>query len=265
MSTDQLHSERTGSREFCRDSDRGFGSAHCPIAVICALEFEFQCLVGALRRSRHTVTDSEVSSGPPAILLRRCGVGPSRARAATCKALSDGARSVLSWGVAGSLDSRVRPGTVVLASAVRLAGGKRIPTDMDWRRRLWRVLSPHTAVHEGELVSVEGALCTPQAKAAGGTSGAVAVDMESAAIGEGAVLARRRFAVIRVILDGVGDRLPETSQLIDSTGRIGPAGLAPLLCRPAQWVPLLLAARRFRRARLVLNRCASILAAEGLV
>ena len=67
--------------------------------------------------------------------------------------------------------------------------------------------------------------------------------------------------MLRVVLDGAGDRLPAVPGLIAPDGRVDPAAVAKALCAPRQWKPLWRAARRYGAARSVLFRCASLLAA----
>ena len=197
-------------------------------------------------------------------MLRQSGVGLARARAAAHDALRDGATALVAWGVAGSLDSSCPPGTVLLPAAVRRAGGTSFRTSTGWRERLAHDLAPHVGVQEGELLSVDEVLATPQAKAGARKLGAVAVDMESAAVAEIAAMAGRPFIALRVIFDGAGDQLPHVPGLVDPAGRLNLAAAARVLCRPRQWAPLWTATRRYHTARTVLGRCASILAEAGL-
>ena len=235
-----------------------------PVAIICALDFEFRTVTRMLRHPNWSGPFAKVGSPPGDILLRQSGVGQARARAAARDALRDGATALVAWGVAGSLDSSCPPGTVLLPAIVRRPGGTSFRASEGWRKRLAGKLAPHVAVQGGELLSVDEVLATPQAKAGARKLGAVAVDMESAAVAEIAATARRPFIALRVIFDGAGDHLPDAPDLVDPAGRLDLAAALRVLCRPRQWAPLWVATRRYHTARTVLGRCASTLAEAGL-
>ena len=212
------------------------------VAVICALEFERLSWTRALRVSANDDRFA-VRSGSANIVVRVCGVGQERARNAAIRALRDGAEALLSWGVAGGLDPSFRPGTVLLPATVLGPTGTSLAADTVLRQRLARTLVPHVAFEAGEILSVNEVLATPQAKASARRTGAVAADMESASIGAAAAQAGRPFAVVRVVLDGAGDRLPTVSGLIAPDGRVDNAAVVRALCAPRQWAPLWRAAR----------------------
>jgi len=236
-----------------------------PVTVICALQAERQSWARALRGTRAAAGDRAAAGTRTGnIVLRVCGIGQQAARDSAIAALRDGACTIISWGVAGGLEPSLRPGTVLLPTTVLRAGGTRLPTDAALRDRLARALAPHVAIEAGELLSVDDVLATPRAKADARLTGAVAVDMESAAIGAVAVRAGRPFAVLRVVLDGARDRLPAISGLVGADGRLDAVAVARALVRPRQWAPFCRSARRYGTARSVLSRCAAVLAAGTL-
>lgn len=229
------------------------------VAVISALDFEKASLQALLETSGPP-------SGPAAsrFSLFQAGSGAQKASAAAHAALEAGAVGLVSWGVAGGLHPAMVPGTVVLPEVVYASTGEKLETDRRWRDNLRRALSPEFRVHEGGLLSADAIIPTPGAKArAASGSGAVAVDMESAAIGRAALAAGRPFVVVRVILDGAGDRLPDVQGLVDQTGNRDPWAFYRIACRPTQWFRMLVLARRFLTARAALRRCASCAARDG--
>ena len=236
-----------------------------PVTVICALQAERQSWARALRGTGAAAGDRAAAGTRTGnIVLRVCGIGQQAAHDSAIAALRDGACTIISWGVAGGLEPSLRPGTVLLPTTVLRAGGTRLPTDAALRDRLARALAPHVAIEAGELLSVDDVLATPRAKADARRTGAVAVDMESAAIGAIAVRAGRPFAVLRVVLDCARDRLPAISGLVGADGRLDPVAVAKALARPRQWAPFCRSARRYGAARSVLSRCAAVLAAGTL-
>src|SRR5690606_2919639 len=110
-------------------------------------------------------------------------------------------------------------------------------------------------------VTVATALATTAAKRAEAASGAVAADMESAAIAAVARRSGKPFVALRVIVDAAGDALPpDPERFIDERGiqRLAPALAAAL--QPAQWPVLWMLSQRYRAARLSLDRAAAALA-----
>ena len=222
------------------------------VAVISALDFENTSL-----KSHFGPSGSRSRPDESRVSLFQAGAGPQRASLAARAALQNGAAGLVSWGVAGGLHPALVPGAIVLPVAVHTPTGEMLTTDTRWRENLRSALSQEFAVHEGGLLSVAEVLSTPRDKArAAKESGAVAVDMESAAIGEVAMASGIPFVVLRVILDGAADSLPDVEGLMDQAGNRDSRAVLRLVCKPAQWSRLFVLAGRFRRARAALTRCA---------
>src|SRR5436190_9786497 len=132
-------------------------AAGANVAVIVALGVE-RAAFGA-RAGRHMPSEI-LQSGPGAV----------RAAQAATAALAAGASGLVSFGLAGALRAELAPGAVLLPRRVRSA----------------------TAAFD-DLLSVPAALTTPSEKSAAAASGAVAADMESAAIAAVAARAGARF------------------------------------------------------------------------
>jgi hypothetical protein len=121
----------------------------------------------------------------------RTGMGPARAARAAVRL---GDEAVLVAGVGGGLAPDVRAGDLVVASEVRAAGAPAVPVPSaallaGALRRLG------LRVHVGPVVSVDRVVDGPARRELAAT-GALAVDMESAALAAG-----RPFAVVRSIVD----------------------------------------------------------------
>lgn len=140
-----------------------------------------------------------------------CGPGPSRATAAACALLDDGCEALLSFGLAGGLDPTLRPGTVIVASAVRCADGEHLRCDT----RLHTALRQRLASNGPDMLTLYGAdrpIITQADKHRLLDSLQVAaVDMESAAIGRVARARARPFAVLRCIVDPADFSLPRAA------------------------------------------------------
>jgi adenosylhomocysteine nucleosidase len=222
------------------------------IAFVAALALE----CASLRRQ---------SKRAPSWLVVQSGPGPVRAARAAEQAIDAGAGVLVSWGLAGGLSPSVAPGTVVLARRVLSPHGEAWPADAVWHARL-EPLAGELGVACGDLVSVPAALESPAAKrAAGAATGAVAVDMESAAVAAVAAGARVPFVALRVVVDGLDDALPANSeQWIDERGGTRFAAALGAAVNVRQWRALLTLAKRHRAASAALERLARGLAAHDL-
>jgi adenosylhomocysteine nucleosidase len=171
------------------------------------------------------------------------------ADAAAARAIAAGATALLSFGLAGGLDPALRPGDIVVPSAVvsrdmtfnadaalmahigcarshRLLGADAIAADAATKQRLWR------------------------------QTGAVAVDLESGAVARTTSAHGLPFAVLRAICDPAGRGLPQAAlAALDARGAIGLARVAgSVVAHPGQVPALLRLAADAAAARRALAR-----------
>jgi 4-hydroxy-3-methylbut-2-en-1-yl diphosphate reductase len=179
------------------------------LAVVTALRSEYAALAGRVPDAR----------------LLRCGMGPDRVRAwlPCLQALEPDA--VVVAGVAGGIDPSLRPGDVLVASEVRDGHG----------RTVLRAAAPLVAelsrlglrVRTGPMVSTDHLVGGAEARARLAATGALAVDMESAAIVRATV--GTPTAVVRVIVDTAFSpvarlaTVPAGARALATLRRIGPA------------------------------------------
>lgn len=193
-------------------------------------------------------------------LVRCDGPGFARAGSASANLASAGATGLVSFGVCGGLDPALRSGAVVLADGIVLHGGETLATDAAWRARVKALLGQLTPI-EGRLASVDTVLATSAAKdALHRATNALAVDMESAAIGR---VARDRglpFLVVRVVADPADRAIPEAALAgMGRDGRIRPIkALAGMLVRPGQVASVMRLSRDSRVAFAMLDRIAQL-------
>jgi hypothetical protein len=154
---------------------------------------------------------------------------------------------VISAGVCGALDPRLRPGDLVLPDVVVGAEGARYPVDGAARARL-AASAPGAA--GGALVTTAVVVATPEAKdALGRRTGAVAVDMESAAILAAAARAGHRALAVRGVSDAAGEHLPpELLPVIGPDGRLRLPAVLGLIGRPRALPRAFALGRATRRA-----------------
>jgi adenosylhomocysteine nucleosidase len=194
------------------------------------------------------------------------GPGPERAARSATAAIAEGARALLSWGLAGGLATGVAPGTVVVPQHVIMQRGESFRVDAAWQERLG-VLGSDFPIDSGDLLTVPVALASPAAKAAAAVAiGAVAVDMESAAIAAVAARSGVPFVALRVVVDAQRDALPASAESwIDEHGNRRATAALGALSRPGEWRALWRLAQRYRTASGVLRRLASSVAARRLL
>ncbi len=223
------------------------------IGFIAALDVECACL----RRA---------AAGDDSWLVLQSGPGPARATAAAARALDAGARLLVSFGLAGALDAAVASGTVLAPRRVVAEGAAPLAVSASWHARL-TALADEFPLASGDLLSVPSVLESPAAKrAAARASGAVAVDMESAAVAAAAARAGVPFVALRVIVDALDDALPRGAlAFVDERGNRRLAPVLRAVLSAGQWRPLVTLARRYRIARRVLERLARSLVARRVL
>jgi 4-hydroxy-3-methylbut-2-en-1-yl diphosphate reductase len=151
------------------------------LLVVTALRAEYAALAGRV----------------PGATLARCGMGPARVDAWLPRLAEISPGAVVVAGVAGGVDPTLRPGDVVVATEVRDDRGRIVqraaaPLVAELRRMGLRVRT-------GPMISCDHVVRGPEAMARLAETGAIAVDMESAAIVRAA--AGVPTAVVRVIVD----------------------------------------------------------------
>lgn len=193
------------------------------------------------------------------------GIGPDNAARAAEGALGRGATRLANWGVAGALDPSLVPGDVLVPERIRSpgdAGG--FATDPEDSARLIDALGDRFRLGRGILWSSPRPVATAAAKRAlAASSGALAVDMEAAAI---AAVARRAgvpFIALKVICDPASRELPP--RLAGAIGADGGGVSMRMLAAiagggPAAWRALGALARDFARARHALAAAAALAA-----
>ena len=183
-------------------------------------------------------------------LLALSGIGRAAAAAAAQALVDAGASALMSFGMAGGLDPALKPGSVVIPCELLSSDGARYAACRSWRERVAAAVSPLCAVTEGNLLTSTQAIDTPAEKAAAlRSTGAAAVDMESAAVAEVAAKHNLPFIAVRVIVDTAADFLPRAVVAASRAGRVQIGRLiGGLILRPREIAALLRLAQRHRIA-----------------
>lgn len=201
----------------------------CDVGLVFALGIESGGLVDLLCDTLTTSGgDFIVRQGTlrsRSVVLVEAGVGSLAATRGT-QALVAGHRPawVISAGFAGGLDPRVKRGDIVMADCI--AGDERRRLTIDLKFPSEALAMP--GLHVGRLVTTDAVLYRPEDKRAlGEQQQALAVDMESWAVGEVCRQAKTRFLAVRVISDAVDDELPaDVERLARQTTRAARLGAA---------------------------------------
>ena len=188
---------------------------------------------------------------PGGTLLKVAGIGAEQALAAAELLIAEGATALLSWGSAGGLAASLLPGNLILPKNIISSEQSVFPVDLDWHERLCRLLQGQIEFHTQPLAESTAILSTPAEKRElFKQSGAIAVDMESAAVAEVASTANLPYIVVRAIVDPFNVRMPSVAHTIDEYGRVPPLPLLGSLVRnPAELFLLIRFSRHFRAAR----------------
>jgi adenosylhomocysteine nucleosidase len=215
--------------------------------VVAALAAEARALSPSMRRGGPK-TFREFSQLHNGSLLAVSGIGCPAAEAAARALVAAQVSALMTFGLAGALDPALAAGTVVLPGELISRDGARFVTCKAWRERVAASLG--FAVSTGTLLTSTRAIETPAEKAAAfRDTGAVAVDMESAAVAKVAAAHGLPFIAVRVIVDTAGDALPAAVVAASRAGRVEIGRLiAGLVAAPREIAALIRLARRYRMA-----------------
>lgn len=215
------------------------------VAYICAMRWEADCLPGQAN-------------------VRCAGIGAQRAGQAAEVAVADGADLLVSFGSAAGLDRQLCSGDLLLTTQVGVdlsALGGRQAACRQGAAEILHELEPR----DGVIVQSSVLLTTEaQKKTLYQTTGASAVDMESAAIAAVARRHQRLFFALRVILDDAYTAVPSALvQACDVYGKVKIMRMcAAVIKRPALVSVFPGLARAQRKASATLSAAAGHLVSD---
>jgi adenosylhomocysteine nucleosidase len=182
------------------------------------------------------------------MIMVATGVGPRRARETARRAFDtfQNIEIVIGTGVVGALSSGLEPGDIILADRILASGDdcahpvSSIEIDDSLLREFRRALSTAGIKYStGPLLTTPRALTTEDKRRAKEHSGAITVDMETAAIAAEAAARGLPFVCMRAVLDAVDDEV-FGADLADEHGSINPLRAAAWFVanpRAAMWLP----------------------------
>ncbi len=224
------------------------------LGVEVALKAEARCLV----RGQET---GDFICLPEGMVIGLSGIGPERACQTARALLEKGATALLSWGCAGGIHPKVSPGDLVLPETVIAADRSVFYTDVDWHRCLYTCLNGHLDIYTDPLLECHSVLTGPGEKSElSQRYGAIAVDMESAAVARVAHQAGVPFMAIRAIADSSDSSIPLSGLVaVDGHGHVClPRLLKGILFHPADLFSLIRLGMYFQRARASLKKVARL-------
>jgi len=203
------------------------------------------------------------------------GIGRQHATETARRAfdLIPGAELVIGTGVVGALSSGLKPGDLVLSDrTLTIHADGRVDEQVTavgdaQIRAVGRSLAiAGLAYSTGAILTSHRVLATgAEKRRAKESTGAIAVDMETAAIAAEAALRGLPFVAIRAVLDGVDDEIVGAA-MADEDGNVRPlAATAYLLRNPATMLKLPRMVRNLSRATAAIANALTAIAHEGQV
>ena len=238
------------------------GTVEAPRSMTASVDASLGVIV-PLAPERRCLRPGAVASDGVTVSVHQSGQGPRNATRVAAAAIANGATALLSVGVAGALSAELEAGDVVVpGTVIDAASGATVECAATWTADLRAAAAASGTVSEQMLLSVSAVLTTPEKKrAAAARFGAVACDMESAAIGAVAAQAGVAFAVLRVICDNSADELPDNVEgFVDDTGNARLLPVIGAMMVPGRWRSVLTMNTRFRQAQRRLNLLSDALA-----
>jgi adenosylhomocysteine nucleosidase len=233
------------------------------LLVVTAVKAETRAVLAVLSRTTRTTLPGSPAwlgrVGDRAVTVVQGGIGPARAAAALA-AMPATHDLVVAVGFAGALVLAVNPGDVLLPETVVWDDARELRrytvAPAAWRNaRAGLERDGGLHVHTGPLLSSPVVVPSPERKRdAAARTGAVAVEMETAALIAGAAARDVPVLALRVALDGADVSLEGLPEDLDSSW----TSRAKLVGRPRAWPVVARVAREFPRATRALTRAAAL-------
>jgi adenosylhomocysteine nucleosidase len=241
-------SPRGASNSGRADVPSGLPRGSLLVGVVAALPAELQPLLHA------TAAVGETRPVNACIRAQAGGIGAAAAHRAAESLVADGATALVSWGFAAGLDPALTPGTLVISQQLEppVPGATSASAAAAaWAGRLSTRLRDVVPLVNGTIACPDHVVRTASEKRAlGASGGAVAADMESAAVAAVAAVAGIPWLALRVLVDTVEVIVPQAvAAAIDARGRFQMARFfRALIRRPMDLASLPSLASAYRRA-----------------
>jgi adenosylhomocysteine nucleosidase len=242
--------------------------------MVIALASEASALLGRMKWRNENGGQKSIVQLPGACELKvaLAGVGTRNAESAAADLISQGVTSMISAGIAGGLDPKLKAADIVIATDVLQLD----PTGIGgpWPAETKAVALADAQLsrnnlrtHSGTILTAEtGALTCSDKASLFRQSGALTVDMESAAVARMAAQANLPFFGLRAVCDPAGQSVPEQLYAcLNPDGSIRlPTVMYSILLRPGLLKPMLGMGLAFSSARRALRKAWQVLINNGL-
>ena len=225
-------------------------------------------IVVALPEELRTLTQSRLKQGEcisvaENILVTVSGAGSEKAAIAAQRLIDKGAEQLISWGCAGALAPHLKAGDLLIPSSILTQDNQRLSSQSVWSQQLISELEQGIQCYNNELLESASIISLADEKAEQyQKTGALAVDMESAAVARVALKANIPFVALRSIADVADQDLPKAiNYAMTAKGVISLPKILFYLCtHPAELIGLIKLGINFNRASKTLKKVASQLA-----
>jgi len=232
------------------------------LGIIVGVPYEARSL------AKYSILNDEPVRLREGVTLGVSGVGPRRAGLASRRLLEKGATALLSWGSAGGLSPKLSPGSLILPKIIVASDRSVYHADPSWHKDLCDRLRGQVEFHTGPLAESATVVQTSAEKAIlFQQTGAIGVDMESAAVAAVAQEARVPFVAVRVVADSAD--IPVPSSALNACDEFGRLNFLKLIWgvagRPKELFSLIRLARDYRAAQRTLTLVARLIESDLLL
>ena len=200
--------------------------------------------------------EARIAAGPGVVTL--CGSRADTFAEELRAAIANGVRGIVSFGIAGGLSAKMKPGDCIVARSI-VTPEERFDSHQEWSSRLLQSIPG--AIH-ADIAGVREPVSDPTGKLMlGRSTGASVVDMESMLCVNAAVAHNLPFAAVRVVADPLHRELPPAALVSlrdDGTADLS-AVMRSVAGRPRQINALVRLALDARTARAALTRSRRLL------
>jgi len=249
-----------GPGALSQPAEQEVGLSH--LGIIVGVPFEARSL------AKYPTMNDELVRLREGVTLGVSGVGPRRASRTSRRLLEKGATALLSWGSAGGLSPKLSPGSLILPKIIIASDRSVYHADPSWHKDLCGRLEGQVEFYTGSLAESAAVLRTPGEKAIlFQQTGAIGVDMESAAVAAAAQEAGVPFMAVRVVADSTDLTLPRCAlNAYDEFGRLNFLKLIRGVAeRPKELLPLIRLGRDYRAAQRTLALVARLIESDLLL
>ncbi|MCP4407237.1 MAG: hypothetical protein GY807_05640 [Gammaproteobacteria bacterium] len=221
------------------------------LGICCALTAELRTL------TRNGIAPGELAYLDQNTVITLTGIGREQARRGASRLIAEGAGALLSWGSAAALDEDLKPGDIVLPRTISSVDGKIFTANKDWHQRLSQHFGKKFEVHTGALAETYAVLTDiAQKRSLAASQGAIAADMETAAIAEICQRTGILWIAVRAISDTVTMRVPQ--RLVKAVNEVGvmplPHIVTEVILHPQDWLTVIRLARGMHSAQTSLKQ-----------